>query len=647
MRRRMAQLGFLLSLGLLTYPIQAQESFVCQGDFYLALTDGPAFTTVYEVGIDPDSGTIAFQPLNTTTTGTDLNAMGFRSVDNFIYGVNAGNLDLYRVGTDGVAQTLSVLDSDPYLLYVAGDVTPDGSFLVIIGTSSFQDEVIGFIDLDSPTYDYTEIWLEGPDVRSADIAFDPVDGTLYGFDGIHHRLVTYDIQTGQVKAEFPSTDQALLMGGLFFDPFGKLYGYGLVPGENVQQAFYSIDKETGVVQLETMGPPASRNDGCSCPYTIGFQQSVDVAEAVPCTTVPITIEVANTTAGTQSNLRLEQVFPESFIIRSIDTPLEGTVTSGGPGTHFFTIENLEIPVGQHEIIINVELTEEASGTYAFQAELSGLPGTLGYVLLSDNPKTLVKMDSTILQVGDLVIDYSRINTQICAAEGLLLDPKVPGASYLWEDGSTEPTFTVSQAGDYAVTISTACETIETHIKVDGIGFEVDVGPDLQIDIGEEVQLQATLSPIREGISYVWSSTGETVACVTCLETTAKPSGDTWFYLLATDPDGCSVKDSVFVQVVSDRQVFIPSAFSPNGDGLNDHFFIHSKGTAEIISFQIFDRWGNLLFKSTNGQTNVPLQGWDGRSRGRQLNDGVFFYLAALRFLNDEVVDYKGEVVLLH
>ncbi|NRB47983.1 MAG: gliding motility-associated C-terminal domain-containing protein [Saprospiraceae bacterium] len=647
MRRLYVHLGPLFFLWISHLSIQAQESFICQGDFYLAITDGAAFTTVYTVGIESDSGTVAFQPLNLTTTGKDLNAMGFRSVDNFIYGVDSGSLDVYRVGKDGIAQTVSELYSDPYLQYVAGDITPDGRYLVVIGTSSFHDEVVGFIDLDSPTYEYTEIWLEGPDVRSADVAFDPIDGTLYGFDGINHRLVTYDIQTGLIKADYPPTDQSLLMGGLFFDAFGKLFGYGLVPGENVQQAFYSIDKETGAVKLETVGPPASRNDGCSCPYTLGLQLSVEKIEALPCTTIPIKFEIANSTGITQNNLRLEQVFPESFIIKNIDSPIEGVLTGGGPNANFFTLESLSIPIGLHELIVEVELTGEASGTYAFQAELSGLPGTLGYVLLSDNPKTLVKMDSTIVKVGELVLDYSRINTQICSPEGLALDPGVPGATYLWDDGSTEPTYNVTSAGTYAVTISTDCQTIETSIQVDGVGFEVDLGPNRQIEIGDAVNIEATVSSSPDGSSFSWSSSLGGVSCTSCTELSESPRTDTWYYLTVTDPDGCAVKDSVLVEVINEQNVFFPTAFSPNGDGINDQFFIHSKQAAEVVSLQIFDRWGNLIFRSKNTATNDPVYGWDGRSRGRELDDGVFFYLARLRFLDEQEVDYQGELVLLH
>lgn len=647
MRRLYLHLGPLLSLWILSFAIQAQESFVCQGDFYLAITDGAVHTTVYTVGIDSDFGTVDFQPLNLTTTGKDLNAMGFRSVDNFIYGVDSGSLDVYRVGKDGIAQTVSELYSDPYLQYVAGDITPDGRYLVVIGTSSFHDEVVGFIDLDSPTYEYTEIWLEGPDVRSADVAFDPIDGTLYGFDGINHRLVTYDIQTGEIKADYPPTDQSLLMGGLFFDAFGKLFGYGLAPGENVQQAFYSIDKETGVVELETVGPPASRNDGCSCPYTLGLQVSVETIEALPCTTIPIKFEIANTTGITQNNLRLEQVFPESFVIKNIESPLEGVLTGGGNNSNFFTLESLSIPIGLHELIVDVELTGEASGTYAFQAELSGLPGTLGYVLLSDNPRTLVKMDSTVIKVGELVLDYSRISTQICSPEGLELDPGVPGASYVWGDGSTEPTYKVTSAGNYAVTISTTCQTIETNIQVDGVGFEVELGPDQQVELGDAVYLQAAVSPSPGGSSYTWTSSTGNISCTSCTELTESPNADTWYYLTVTDPDGCSARDSLLVEVINDRNVFIPTAFSPNGDGINDQFFIHSRRPAEIVSLQIFDRWGNLLFQNENTSTNDPIYGWDGRSRGRPMNDGVFFYLARLRFLDEQEVEYKGELVLLH
>ncbi len=257
------------------------------------------------------------------------------------------------------------------------------------------------------------------------------------------------------------------------------------------------------------------------------------------------------------------------------------------------------------------------------------------------------MDSTVIKVGELVLDYSRISTQICSPEGLELDPGVPGASYVWGDGSTEPTYKVTSAGDYAVTISTTCQTIETNITVDGVGFEVELGPEQQVELGDEVLLQAAVSPSPDGSSYTWTSSTGDISCTSCTELTEAPNADTWYYLTVTDPEGCSARDSLLVKVINDRNVFIPTAFSPNGDGINDQFFIHSKRPAEIVSLQIFDRWGNLLFQNENSSTNDPIYGWDGRSRGRPVNDGVFFYLARLRFLDEQEVEYKGELVLLH
>jgi len=626
--------------------LPAQESFICRDNYYLALTDGAVLTTVYEVMVDPGSGNVVFDALSEGTSGADLNGLGYRYTDNFIYGVNAETLELYRVGKDGMAQSLGILEPNRYLRYVGGDVSPDGRYLVLVGNNSFHDVALAFIDLDSPNYDYRELRLNGPEVRSADIAFDPADGILYGFDAIQHRLVTYDVNTGEVKTNFPSTDEAILMGGLFFDSFGHLFGYGVVPGENAQKAFFSIDKETGAVKRETTGPPASRNDGCSCPYTVGLRETVDAAEVIPCTEVPIRIEIANASKDLQKGLRLEQRFPESFRIVDIDTPLEGELSAGGPGSYFFTLQDLTVPLGRHEIIITVELPSDTEGDYELQATLSGLPVTLGEVTLSDNPTTLVQQDPTLLSVGKLSVNFTEVETQICSGKPIVLDPGVPGASYRWSDGSTEPTLSVTQPGAYTVTVSTGCETVEETITVDGIGLELNLGPDRQVELGASLKLRPETTSRTEELTYLWSSSAGEVSCPDCFELLAEPRSDTWYHLTATDTAGCFVKDSVFVQVIKDRRVFLPNAFSPNGDGINDHFYLQSKRTETVLDFKVFDRWGNLLFENSGFYTNDLSQGWDGRFRGKALPGGVYYFAASIRFLDKEVERLIGEVEIV-
>lgn len=646
MDKLLVKFGTFLIICLTGYALCGQEAFICRGNYYLALTDGPGFTTVYEVSIDPGTGKAVFDPLSVGTSGTDFNAMGYRYSDNYIYGVNSGNLELYRLGTDGVAHTLKAPGFNPYFLYVAGDVSPDGKNLVVVGTNPFQDEVLVFIDLASKNFEYRELKLSGLDVRCADIAFDPIDGRLYGFDGIHHRLVIYDTHTGEVKSDFPPTSKAVLMGGLFFDPFGNLFGYGLLPGENAQQAFFSIDKFTGAVELETIGPPASRNDGCSCPYTIGLRESVDPVEVIACTEVPVIIEIANTSGEEQKGLRLEQTFPESFVIIDIDNPLGGNLVAGGPGANSFTIEELSVPLGKHEVIITLELQADARGSYELQATLSGLPKMLGEVVVSDNPLTLVQDDSTAISVKGLTVDFSEVNTQICTGEGIVLDPGIRGFSFLWSDGSTGPTLTVTQGGTYSVTVSSGCETVENTFTVDGIGFQVELGPDLQIELGEGLSIRPEITPPSSELTFSWTSSGGAVPCAECFEPFVEPHFDTWYFLTASDAAGCFVTDSVLVEVIKDRNVFIPDAFSPNGDGINDYFYLQSKQPLAVLDFKVFDRWGNLLFENADFYTNDFSQGWNGLFKGTPLNGGVFFYTAIVRFLDDVEMEFKGEVSIV-
>lgn len=632
--------------GLSACLLRAQEAFTCRGNYYLAITDGAVLTTVYEVVIDSTAGKVAFAPLSAGTSGADLNGLGYRYSDNFIYGVNSETLELYRVGKDGIAHLLRALEPNRYLRYVAGDVSPDGRYLVLVGNNSFHDVAMIFIDLDSPVYEYRELRLKGPEVRSADVAFDPVTGRLYGFDGIRHRLVTYDINTGEVKADFPPTTEAVLMGGLFFDTFGRLYGYGEAPGENAQRAFYSIDKTTGIVKRETNGPPASRNDGCSCPYTVALQEIVDAEEAIPCMATPIRIEIANASRSDQRGLRLEQHFPETFRIIAIDNPLGGKLTAGGPGANFFTLDDLTVPLGRHEVIITVELAAGASGDYALQATLSGLPEQLGETALSDNPATLAPQDPTPLTVGQLRVDFSKVNTRICSGDSLILDPRVPDASYRWSDGSTAPTFTVVQAGTYAVTVSNGCATVEETITVSGIGFRMDLGPERVTEPGDAVLLLPDIAPSSRGLAYSWGSSDGPMPCADCSELSVSPISDTWYSLTVTDTAGCFVTDSVLVRVIQDRRVFFPNAFSPNDDGINDVFFPQSKRAATLLDFRVFDRWGNLLFENKEGHTNDPAHGWDGRFRGKPLQNSVYYYLAQIRFPDGMIAAFQGEVEIV-
>jgi gliding motility-associated-like protein len=99
-------------------------------------------------------------------------------------------------------------------------------------------------------------------------------------------------------------------------------------------------------------------------------------------------------------------------------------------------------------------------------------------------------------------------------------------------------------------------------------------------------------------------------------------------------------------VRKDRAVYIPNAFSPNGDGNNDIFYIHTgQEVASINIFKIYNRWGEVVYELNNFFANAPDQGWDGRFRGDFLNPGVFIYYAEVLFKDGRIELLKGDVMI--
>lgn len=104
--------------------------------------------------------------------------------------------------------------------------------------------------------------------------------------------------------------------------------------------------------------------------------------------------------------------------------------------------------------------------------------------------------------------------------------------------------------------------------------------------------------------------------------------------------GCGDAMSKELCVEDIRPLFIADAFTPNGDGVNDVLHARGQGFKEIL-FQIFDRWGNLVF-----ETDKIDEGWDGKYRGMNANAGVYVYVVRIKLINNEVITEKGDVTLV-
>jgi len=117
--------------------------------------------------------------------------------------------------------------------------------------------------------------------------------------------------------------------------------------------------------------------------------------------------------------------------------------------------------------------------------------------------------------------------------------------------------------------------------------------------------------------------------------------DTRFSLRVSNDIGCSETDDVFIKVYKGPTYYLPNAFTPNADGLNDIFTPTPVGIAATDYFSVFDRFGNLVFK-----TNRWMQGWDGMYKGKKADAGTYTWMIKGTDYSGRPVAMNGTVILI-
>lgn len=175
---------------------------------------------------------------------------------------------------------------------------------------------------------------------------------------------------------------------------------------------------------------------------------------------------------------------------------------------------------------------------------------------------------------------------------------------------------------------------------------VDAGPDLEIELGESILIRATVFPYTN--EHIEWTPPDSLNCINCIQPLASPTSTTTYTISVTDSiTGCVTQDEVVITVDKNRNVYIPNAFSPNGDGYNDIFRVFTgNGVRRINKILIFDRWGELVYSAENFLPNDIKMGWDGNFRDKPMNNAVFAYLIEVEFVDNLVIPYKGDVTLL-
>ena len=173
---------------------------------------------------------------------------------------------------------------------------------------------------------------------------------------------------------------------------------------------------------------------------------------------------------------------------------------------------------------------------------------------------------------------------------------------------------------------------------------VNIGPDRSLSVGTPLQLNAVTGggPI---ISWVWTPAAD-LSCNNCPSPSTIVKDNSFYTVTVTNAFGCKDTDSIFINsFCKSSQVYIPNAFTPDGDGLNDVLMVRGRGIT-VKSFRIFNRWGELVFEKENFYPNDMKSGWDGKVRGVPATPDVYVYTAEVFCDNNIPYTYKGNVTIL-
>lgn len=389
--------------------------------------------------------------------------------------------------------------------------------------------------------------------------------------------------------------------------------------------------------------------GGTMPYTYQWSanansQTTATASGLGVGTYTVTVTDANNCSSTASATIVQ---PNQMAVTSnvFDVLCKGdatgianiTVTGGTPG-YIYQWDN---GAGNSDTTIVDSLI---AGTYYVSVtDASGC--TLVDSVTINEPATAL---NATIRTGDVTCFGDRDGQIIILPTG-----GTPGYQYSFDDSIYNATSHLSglYAGNYVVYVKDAngCKFQSSTITItEPLEMTVDLGPDINLVLSQDTTLIPMITNGIPPYSFAWTPQDSAISCVDCedpdiigLQTPQH------YYLQVTDVSGCVAMDDIFVYVATPRVVYVGTGFTPNNDGVNDWLFVQGDHNAvRVTHFEVYDRWGEIVFKNEDFILNDPNTGWDGRFKGDNASSGVYGWVLEVEFSDGVKKTYKGNTTLI-
>lgn len=337
--------------------------------------------------------------------------------------------------------------------------------------------------------------------------------------------------------------------------------------------------------------------------------------------------------------------------------VEYTGEAGCNTTQIFTFrDTVNVRFSDVKTYVSAEMC--AGATYDFYGRTLFSPGVYDTTFTSQ-----IGCDSVIiLTLGINPLPTAQITNadkraKICNGDRFIFAAyKAAGYQYQWYKdgyaipGATLDTLGATTAGMYKVEVTTnkGCKKMSEEVELviaPNPTVKINYFSSNDICANDTVELKAAAT--GSNLEYIWTPDAyfrRTPGNAKASEVKAIIPKSGYVYVKVFNNDLCSATDSLFIKAEPCCEMTMPNAFTPNGDGKNDYFVPKLEVGQQIVSFLIFNRYGELIYESNaSGFT----QGWDGRNKdGKEQQGGVYMYGLKYSCSDGKIYEKKGDITLM-